>query len=259
MKVVILAGGKGTRLREVSQQIPKPMVEIGGRPIIWHIMNHYSKFGFSEFVICLGYKGYMIKDFFVNYHNHNSDLLVDLHSGKTTPINPSSEDWKVQLVDTGQDTMTGGRIKRLQNIIGRERFFVTYGDALCNLNVKALLEHHINSKSLGTVTAVNPQGRFGVLGIDDDQKVRSFVEKPDSANNFINGGFFVLEPEIFDLIEGDSTIFEAEPLSDLAERGQLNSYKHSDFWQCMDTPRDWEYLENLSKHSPSPWEAPQEQ
>lgn len=253
MKAVILAGGKGSRLREVSNGIPKPMVEVGGRPIIWHIMSHYASYGFKEFVICLGYNGYQIKDFFLNYSFHNCNLDIKLSNSEVNVLNNSNEDWSIKLIDTGLETMTGGRIKRVQNILQDETFFMTYGDAVSNVNIDLLLQHHKKSGKLATVTAVSPQGRFGVLSIDDSQVVTSFSEKPKESSSRINGGFFVLEPNIFDFIRSDETIFEQEPLNQLCVKGELNAYIHEGFWQCMDTPRDWELLENLSKTDQPPW------
>ena len=253
MKVVILAGGQGTRLREVSKETPKPMVEIGGKPILWHIMSHYASYGFKEFVICLGYNGYVIKDFFLNYAVYNADISVDLQSGAVDIFNKNEVDWRVHLVDTGQDTMTGGRIKRVQDIIGGERFFLTYGDAVSNVPIDQLLDAHMCSGKGATVTAVVPQGRFGVLDIGNHNEVRSFVEKPTDANSMINGGFFVIEPTAFELITGDKTVFEQEPLRSLCDNGELNAFPHKGFWQCMDTPRDWELLEKLAKQPHPPW------
>lgn len=253
MKVVILAGGKGSRLREVSGSVPKPMVEIGGRPIIWHIMSHYARHGFKEFIICLGYNGYMIKDFFLNYSFHNCNLDIDLSSGKINVLDRSEEDWSIKLINTGLETMTGGRIKRLEKIIGDEPFFMTYGDAVSNVNINDLLQSHQQSSKTATITAVVPQGRFGVLSIGDDCAVNSFVEKPTDSNSMINGGFFVLEPKIFDLINDDDTVFEQDPLNALCASKELNAYIHRDFWQCMDTPRDWELLEKLANLEVPPW------
>lgn len=253
MKVVILAGGKGSRLREVSKGIPKPMVEIGGRPILWHIMSHYAKYGFKEFVICLGYNGYHIKDFFLNYSFHNCDLEIELSNSQVNILDKANEDWSIKLIDTGLETMTGGRIKRVEKIIGQEPFFMTYGDALSNVNIQSLLKHHQERGKLATITAVTPQGRFGVLNIDADNSVKSFVEKPTENNSKINGGFFVLEPKVFDYIDGDDTIFEQEPLNNICADNELSAYIHQDFWQCMDTPRDWELLERLAQSDTPPW------
>lgn len=253
MKVVILAGGKGSRLREVSKGIPKPMVEIGGRPILWHIMSHYAKFGFKEFIICLGYNGYYIKDFFLNYSFYNCNLEINLSNGEVDVLDQLNEDWSVKLISTGLETMTGGRIKRLEKIIGDEPFFMTYGDAVCSVNIDNLLQKHRQAGKIATITAVVPQGRFGVLNIDGNDEVLSFVEKPTDINSMINGGYFVLDPKIFDFINGDDTIFEQEPLNSLCTARELNAFIHSGFWQCMDTPRDWELLEKLANSDNPPW------
>jgi len=253
MKVVILAGGVGSRLREISKGVPKPMIEIGGRPILWHIMSHYAKFGLNEFIICLGYKGHVIKDFFVNYSLHNSNIEVKLDTGHVEILERDQENWSVKLIDTGQETMTGGRIKRLEKIIGNETFCMTYGDALSNVNISDLMLSHQRAGKLATVTAVVPQGRFGVLSIDASNSVNSFVEKPTDSNSMINGGFFVLEPGIFSRISGDEVSFEQGPLNLLSKDNQLNAFIHRDFWQCMDTPRDWELLEKLVSSGNPPW------
>lgn len=254
MKAVILAGGFGTRLSEETVLKPKPMVEIGGKPILWHIMNIYSYYDINEFIICCGYKGYMIKEYFTNYFMYMSDLTIDLYSGDVQYHNSKAESWKVTLIDTGLNTLTGGRIKRIREYIGNETFMVTYGDGVADVNISELIEYHKDSKKIATVTAVQPSGRFGALNIDSSNNgVNKFIEKPDGDGSWINGGFFVLEPEVFNYIEGDSTIFEREPLGKLAEHGQLCAYKHRGFWKPMDTLRDKIELENLWDKGEAPW------
>lgn len=257
MKVVILSGGYGTRISEESHLKPKPMIEIGDRPILWHIMKTYSHFGFNDFIICLGYKGYMIKEYFANYFLHGSDVTFDLSNGNKYKIHSHEavEPWKVTLANTGIDTMTGGRIKRIGKYIGNETFMLTYGDGVSNVNIKELYEFHKSHGKLATVTAVQPSGRYGVLGINEDSTVLEFVEKPKTLDVWINGGFFILEPEILEYIEGDNTSFEGSPLNRLAEEGQIAAYKHSGFWQCMDTQRDKYNLENLWNSGTAPWEV----
>ncbi|HOJ93652.1 MAG TPA: glucose-1-phosphate cytidylyltransferase [Fervidobacterium nodosum] len=253
MKVVILAGGFGTRLSEETVTIPKPMVEIGGKPILWHIMKIYSAQGFNDFIICLGYKGYVIKEYFLNYFYHTSDITVDLQSGKIDIHNSYTENWKVTLVDTGLNTMTGGRIKRIKNFVGNETFMLTYGDGVSDVNLVNLLNYHKSHGKLATVTAVQPAGRFGTLTIDEQGQVSKFVEKPAGDGAWINGGFFVLEPKIFDYIEGDHTIWEREPLEKLAQEGNLVAYKHYGFWKAMDTLRDKMELEKIWQDGNAPW------
>ena len=253
MKIVILAGGKGTRIAEYTTRIPKPMVEIGEYPILWHIMNWYAKFGYNDFVLALGYKAQVIKEYFLNYYALNNDFEVNLATGEIKYINKRNRNWKVTLVDTGLDTMTGGRIKRLEKIIGKETVMVTYGDGLSNIDIDALLAFHKRSGKIATLSAVHPTARFGELRIDANQAVTSFKEKPQLDDGRINGGFFVLEPEIFDCIEGDSTIFEREPLECLVKRGELAAYKHDGFWQSMDTVRERQILEELWKTNSAPW------
>lgn len=253
MKVVILAGGFGTRLSEYTKLIPKPMVEIGGKPILWHIMNHYAKYGYKEFVVALGYKGEVIKNFFLQYYTLNNDFTIDLGANKISYINERPTDWKVSLVDTGANSMTGGRVRRLKDVIGNEKFMLTYGDAVSDINIAALVKSYEQSGKLAMVTAVHPTARFGELSIDDDNVVRSFKEKPQVNQGWINGGFFVLDPKVFDYIEGDSTIFEREPLETLARQSQLATYKHEGFWQCMDTVRDRDFLNNLWDTGNAPW------
>lgn len=254
MKVVILAGGLGTRLSEETDIRPKPMVEIGGRPILWHIMKLYSHFGYNEFVVCLGYKGYLIKEYFVNYFLHQADVTIDLSNNETKIHESFSEDWKITLVDTGVNSMTGGRIKRIKKFVSDEPFMLTYGDGVANVDIKKLLEYHKQNKKSVTVTAVQPTGRFGMLAMDDSNQIHSFVEKPKGdGNNWINGGFFVCEPDVFDYIEGDSTIWEREPLETLAKEGNLIAYKHSGFWKPMDTLKDKNDLNEMWNSGNAEW------
>lgn len=254
MKVVILAGGLGTRLSEETELRPKPMVEIGGRPLLWHIMKGYSSFGFNEFIICLGYKGYYIKEYFSNYYLHQSDVTFDLRNNATQIHSNSSEPWKVTLVDTGLDTMTGGRIKRVQPYIGEETFLMTYGDGVADLDIRALVDFHKRKGKYATVTAIQPAGRFGAMAINNEDSVTSFTEKPIGDGAWINAGFFVLEPKIFDYIkEGDATYWERDPLRMLAKDGQLMTFKHRGFWKCMDTLRDKTELEALWRSGEARW------
>lgn len=253
MKVVILAGGYGTRLGELTDLRPKPMVEIGGKPILWHIMKIYSAHGFNDFVILLGYKGYIIKEFFANYFLHQSDLTIDLKNNSIDIHNNSSEPWKVTLIDTGKETMTGGRIKRAQKFVGNEPFLCTYGDGVSNVNIKELVNFHQAHGKLMTMTAIQPEGRYGALDFGDNSQINSFLEKPKGDGSWINGGFFVCQPEVFDYIEGDSTIFEKEPIEGIAGQGQLIGYKHNGFWQSMDTLRDKNKLEELWDKRDTPW------
>ena len=254
MKVVILAGGLGTRLSEETDLKPKPMVEIGGKPILWHIMKIYSHYGFDEFIICLGYKGYVIKEYFLNYFLHQSDIEIDLQSNSHKVLNSNgNEAWKVTLLDTGINTMTGGRLKRIQKYVGNETFFATYGDGLSDINIKSLLNFHYENKKLATITAVQPPGRFGALEISNNGIVKHFIEKPLGDGSWINGGFFVLEPEVLDYIASDSTIFENDPLEQLANEGKLAAFKHKGFWKAMDTLRDKRELETLYKTANPPW------
>ena len=254
MKTVILAGGFGTRLSEYTKTIPKPMVEIGGKPILWHIMNHYAHYGYKDFVVALGYKGEVIKNYFLQYYALNNDFTIDLSNGNVKYINEFTRDWRVTLVDTGAHSLTGGRVKRLQHIIGEEDFMMTYGDAVCDINIRELVNRYQASGCLAMVTAVHPTARFGELQIDDEDFVRSFKEKPQVNQGWINGGFFVLSPKIFDYIEGDLTTFEAEPLERLAAEGQLKTYRHEGFWQCMDTVRDREKLNKMWEDNCAPWD-----
>jgi len=255
MKVVILAGGLGTRLSEETEFRPKPMVEIGGKPILWHIMKIYSYFGFNDFIICLGYKGYIIKEYFANYFIHRSDLSIDLKNNHIEVHNSHCEPWKVTLVDTGLNTQTGGRLKRVQKYIGEERFMATYGDGVGDINIKELLEFHKKHGKYATVTAVQPPGRFGAINLDAYDNITSFEEKPRGDKAWINGGFFVLEPEIFNYIEGDGTFWEREPLANLAKDGQLVAYRHQGFWKPMDTLRDKRELEELWNSGKAPWKV----
>lgn len=255
MKVVILAGGLGTRISEESHLKPKPMIAIGERPILWHIMKIYSHFGFNEFIICLGYKGYIIKEFFADYYLHMSDVTFDFNSENKMTIHQNiAEPWKITLVDTGLNAQTGARIKKIQKYIGNERFFLTYGDGVADININSLLDYHINNKNEFTITAVQPGGRFGVLDIDSNNAIRKFTEKAKEDGGWINGGFMVLEPKVFEyLAEDDKCIFEREPMTNMAEDGLINAYKHTGFWQCMDTQRDKLLLESMWEKSRAPW------
>ena len=255
MKVVILAGGFGTRITEESHLKPKPMIEIGEQPILWHIMKYYSQFGFNDFVICLGYKQYVVKEYFADYFLHTSDITFDLANNKMEVHNNYAEPWKVTLVDTGLHTMTGGRIKRIQNHIKDEPFMLTYGDGLSNVDLKKLLEFHQSHGKIGTLTTVNIGQAKGVLTIDESNTIRSFREKNENDGAIINGGFMVMNPEIFDYIEGDSTVFEKEPLQKLAQDGHLMSFYHDGFWQCMDTQREKMKLEKLWETKKAPWKV----
>jgi glucose-1-phosphate cytidylyltransferase len=252
MKAVILAGGFGTRLSEETVIRPKPMVEVGGMPILWHIMKMYSFYGINEFVVCLGYKGYMIKEFFTNYFIHRSDITVDLSKNSVEIHKNASEPWRVTLVDTGADTMTGGRIKRIENYID-STFMLTYGDGVSDIDIGRLLKHHQSKNVAATLTAVKPAGKWGQLEIDDDSHVNKFMEKPKGDGGYINGGFFVLEPEVFDYINGDKTIWERDPLENLARDGKLSAYKYDGFWYAMDTLRDKTYLDDLVAANKAPW------
>lgn len=255
MKVVILAGGLGTRLSEETSSRPKPMVEIGGRPILWHIMKIYSAYGFNDFVVCCGYKGYFIKEYFANYFLHNSDVTFDFKDGNLKQIIHSNkaESWSVTLVDTGDNTMTGGRVKRIQEYIGNETFMLTYGDGVSNIDIKSLHKFHVKSGKKATVTSVQPYGRFGSLEIQKNGLVNAFREKSREDVAWINGGFFVLEPSIFDYIDNDSTIFEREPLEKLTEDEELAAFKHYGFWKPMDTLRDKNLLESMWNNNQADW------
>jgi glucose-1-phosphate cytidylyltransferase len=253
MKVVILAGGMGTRLTEQTEVRPKPMVEIGGRPILWHIMKHYAHHGFHEFVIALGYKGEAIKRYFLDYHALSADMTVKLGGGEVKVHRPAAEDWTVHLVDTGLSTMTGGRVKRLESLIGEERFLLTYGDGVCNVDLNKLLDFHKAHGKLATVTAVRPPARFGGLVFEGDM-IREFTEKPQIGEGWINGGFMVFEPGVFEyLTKGDATVLEADALEQLARDGQLAAFRHDAFWQCMDTLRELKVLEKLWESGHPPW------
>jgi glucose-1-phosphate cytidylyltransferase len=253
MKVAILAGGLGTRLSEETTIKPKPMVEIGGKPILWHIMKIYASYGFKEFVVALGYKGEVIKDYFLNYHHYSHSLTIQLKSGKVlTHDRGDIEDWIVHLLDTGYDTQTGGRVKQVAEFIGNEPFMLTYGDGVSDVNIPALLEFHRKQGKLATLTAVRPPARFGQLGFDGNQ-VTQFEEKPQIGEGWINGGFFVLQPEVARYINGNSTYWEREPLEQLSAQGQLVAYRHDNFWQCMDTLRDVHFLERLWQEGKAPW------
>ena len=255
MKVGILAGGHGTRLAEETEIKPKPMVEIGGRPILWHIMMHYSCYGYKDFVIALGYKGEVIKRYMVDYNSLHSNLTVNLKAGRVDMHDTNGiQDWTIELIDTGLNTMTGGRIKRLQPYIGNETFMLTWGDGVSTVDLHRLLAFHRNHGRLITMTAVRPPARYGHLEFDGD-RIREFTEKPQTAEGWINGAFFIVEPQVFDYIEGDDTQFEKEPLERLAADGELMAYKHDGFWQCMDTLRDKYVLEKLWESGQAPWKT----
>ena len=254
MQVVILAGGRGTRLSEETIARPKPMVEIGGKPILWHIMNIYASHGFKQFVVACGYKSEMIKDYFHNFFVHNSDYIVDLRDGSVDVLSAGQMDWKVGLVDTGIETMTAGRLLRLRKLIGNHRFMVAYGDSVGNVDVGALLQYHLSHGKTATVTAVRPPARFGALSMHGDRVVE-FAEKPQIGEGWINGGFFVFEPAVFDYIKDDHTILEQQPLEKLANEGQLMAFRHGGFWQPMDTLREKEALEALWSNGLAPWKT----
>ena len=255
MKVVLLAGGLGTRISEESVFKPKPMIEIGGQPILWHIMKEYSYYGFNEFIICAGYKQYIIKEWFSNYFLHNCDVNFDFSSGKKKVkiLNHHCEPWKVTIVDTGLNTMTGGRIKRVQKYVGNETFMMTYGDGVCDVNIKEIIKFHRQHGKIATLTAVMLEQQKGVLDIGGDNAVKSFREKSQIDEAPINAGYMVLEPEIFNYLKDDSTVFEKEPLQELANKGELMSYLHKGFWQCMDTKREMDILEKLLATNKAPW------
>ena len=252
MKVLILAGGFGTRLSEYTELIPKPMVTIGGKPILWHIMNTYAKYGHKDFYLALGYKAEVIKEYFLNYSNVNSNFTVDLSNGVITSHQKNEIDWKVTLIHTGLDSMTGGRVKRMQDFIGNEPFLLTYGDGLADIDVNKLLEFHRSHGKMVTISAFHPGARFGELEINSGQ-VKSFQEKPQMGQGWINGGYFVIEPNFFDLIEDDMTILEQTPLEQAARMGELMAFSHNGFWQCMDTKRDRDLLESLWDSGKAPW------
>lgn len=254
MKAVILAGGLGTRISEETSVRPKPMIEIGGKPILWHIMKLYSAHNIHNFVICLGYKGYVIKEYFANYFLHMSDVTLDITNNKIEIHQNNAEPWLITLVETGERTMTGGRIKRIANHIGNEDFCLTYGDGVSDVNISELISFHKRQKTLATLTAIQPPGRFGSLLMDSD-RITGFKEKPQGDGGWINGGFFVLSPKVIDYIEGDDTIWEKQPLERLAEEGQLASFTHNGFWHPMDTLRDKTYLEELWESGKAPWKT----
>jgi glucose-1-phosphate cytidylyltransferase len=254
MKVLLLAGGLGSRLSEETTLKPKPMVEIGGRPILWHIMKIYSHYGFNEFIILCGYKGYMIKEYFSNYYRHQSDLTIDLEKNAVTYHKNNAEPWKITLVDTGLETMTGGRIKRVKEYIGNEPFMLTYGDGVGDVDINELVKYHQSHGKAITMTSVQPEGRYGSLIIDPNNRVENFVEKPKGDGAWINAGFFVCQPEVLDYIpDGDKIIFEREPLEGLARDGELYTFKHEGFWKPMDTQRDKFQLEDLIEQGKAPW------
>jgi glucose-1-phosphate cytidylyltransferase len=254
VKVVILAGGLGTRLSEETVVKPKPMIEIGGKPILWHIMKVYSSYGINDFIICLGYKGYVIKEYFANYFLHMSDVTFDMKTNKMKVHANKSEGWSVTLVDTGEETMTGGRLKRVKKYLNNETFCFTYGDGVTDLNISALIDFHKQHKKLATMTAVQPPGRFGAVNLVKDE-VNHFSEKPKGDHTWINGGFFVLEPSVIDLIKNDATIWERRPLEMLASQKQLRAFRHNGFWRPMDTLRDKMYLEDLWNKRKAPWKV----
>ena len=251
MKAVILAGGLGTRISEESHLRPKPMIEIGGKPVLWHIMKIYSHYGINDFVICLGYKGYIVKEYFANYFLHMSNVTFDMARNHMEVHERYAEPWRVTLIDTGQDTLTGGRLKRVSNFVGNETFYFTYGDGVTDLDIGATLKFHRSHGRIATVTAIQPPGRYGAINMEDSL-VRGFQEKPAGDGAWVSGGFFVLEPSVFDYIQGDQSSWEEQPLQKLAHDGQLMSYQHYGFWQAMDTLRDKNHLEELWKNNP-PW------
>ncbi|MCU1284855.1 MAG: Nucleotidyl transferase [Acidobacteriales bacterium] len=255
MKLVILAGGFGSRLSEETAVKPKPMVEIGGKPILWHIMKFYSSFGINDFIICLGYKGYVIKEYFANYYMHSSDVTFDMSNNTTKVHQNSSEPWRVTLVDTGENTMTGGRLRRVKPYLeSAEPFCFTYGDGVANVNISKLVEFHLEQKTYVTLTATQPSGKFGALKMDAT-KVISFHEKPSGDGRWVNGGFFVLSPKVLDYIEGDESIWEREPMERLSEEGQVSAFRHSGFWQPMDTVHDKKFLNDLWNTGQAPWKV----
>ena len=256
MKVVILAGGFGTRISEESHLKPKPMIEIGGKPILWHIMKTYSFYGFNDFVICLGYKGYSIKEYFAHYFLHESDVTFDFRNDNQRIVHHhSAEPWRVTLVNTGLETMTGGRVKKVRPYVGEEPFMLTYGDGVSNVNIRNLMDFHTTHGKYATVTSIQPVGRFGALDLTNDNFVNGFHEKPKGDGLWINGGFFVMQPEVFDYIDSDETMLERAPLEMLAGQGQLAAYKHDGFWQAMDTLRDKTLLEELWESGNAPWKT----
>lgn len=255
MKAVILAGGLGTRLSEETHLRPKPMIEIGGKPMLWHLMKIYSAQGINEFIVCAGYKGFIIKEYFANYFLHNSDATFDLLNNKLTIHHSNAEPWHVTVVDTGEQTMTGGRLRRVKKFLANETFCFTYGDGLSDVKIQETINFHKKHGGKATITAVQPPGRFGILEINTQDMVNSFLEKPQGQGTWINGGFFVLEPSVIDLIADDTVVWEKQPLEDLAAQKQLHAYKHKGFWQCMDTVRDKLLLESLWESGSAPWKS----
>ena len=253
MKTVILAGGLGSRLSEETNIKPKPMVEIGGKPILWHIMKIYSTYGLKDFIICLGYKGYLIKEYFANYFMHKSDVSIDLENNSTTVLNSPNENWRITLIDTGFETITGGRLKRIKNYLDEKDFCFTYGDGLANININELIKFHNFKKKLATVTVVKQKSRFGIITTDKNDLVSEFKEKPQENNLYVNGGFFVLSPKVLNYIDNDFTSWEKEPLEKLTNENQLAAYYHSGFWHSMDTLRDRRYLNSLTSQEIFPW------
>ncbi|MCR5370793.1 MAG: glucose-1-phosphate cytidylyltransferase [Clostridium sp.] len=253
MKVVILAGGFGTRISEESYLKPKPMVEIGGQPILWHIMKYYSEFGYNDFVVCLGYKQYVVKEYFAQYFLHTSDITFDLANNRMEVLRKHAEPWKVTLVDTGLHTMTGGRIKRVREYLEEEPFFLTYGDGVSNVDLRALADFHKKHGRIATITGVNVGQQFGVMSVNENGQILEFREKKDDDGRMVNGGFMVMNPQVFDYIAGDETVLEKAPLENLAKDGQLMVYQHSGFWKCMDTQRDHRQLEELWGSGKAPW------
>ena len=254
MKAVILAGGLGTRISEETSSKPKPLIEIGGMPILWHVMKIYSSYGINDFVICCGYKGYMVKEYFANYSLHMSDVTFDMKNDSIEVHHNSVEPWKVTLVDTGLETLTGGRLRRVKKYVDNETFCFTYGDGVGNVNISELIQFHKKNKKMGTITAVQPPGRWGTLEIKNDDVIK-FKEKPTGDENWINGGFFVLEPKIFDYLKNDSTVWEKEPLEKLSQERSLSAYKHNGFWHAVDTLRDKNYLEELWVSGKADWKT----
>ena len=253
MKVVILAGGFGTRFSEETKRIPKPMTEIGGKPILWHIMKIYSTYGFNDFVLCLGYKSFVIKEWFLNYFAYNNDIEVDVKNNTVRSLNNETEPWKITLAETGLNTMTGGRIKRIQKYVGDEPFMLTYGDGVADIDIPALLDFHRKQGKILTVTSYRHLERWGLLDIREDGQVKGFLEKPENTKTFINGGFFVCQPELFDYLDGDDCVFERKPIERLAGEGQLVAYNHTGFWRCMDTLKDNNDLNELWDGGDAPW------
>ena len=253
MKVVILAGGYGSRISEFTHKVPKPMINIGKYPIIWHLMKIYSHYGFNEFIICLGYKSKVIKEFFINYKKKNIYYLLDTKTGKKIISKSKNENWKIHLIDTGKDAMTGGRIKRIEHLIKENHFCMTYGDGLADININKLVKFHKKNNSLATLTAVRPPERFGIVKLDNKSNVIGFSEKPVISSEYINGGFFVLSKDIFKYLKDDETIFEKKPLQSLSRNKKLKAFKHNGFWQCMDNIREWELLNQIWSKKKAPW------